>query len=578
MLRSEFRHTAALLAATVAVLLQCGSVAHAATFQIINLDGPGVGFNDPSPRTPVGGNSGTTLGQQRLNALQFAADIWGATLRSAVPIKVEGSFSVQSCGSISAQLGQAGPVALLTDFPGAPLASTWYPVALANSLAGVNVSGGDDIGAQFNKSIDNGCFGGAPNGWYYGFDGNPGAGQIDVIPIMLHELCHGLGFLTFVDLATGIPLQGQNDVFMTYLEDSTTGVVFSDMTDAQRAAASINTGNLHWVGPNVEANSGILTAGRVGNRVLMYAPATPAVGASLSHFDASLAPDELMEPYATTQPLRVLATQALKDLGWGLVGEPTPTPTSTLTPSPTPTPATTATPTLSPTVSVTPTITRTPTITPTRTRTGTPTRTPTPTRTATVTPSPTRTVTPTRTGTPTRTATATVTGTATPTPTTTLTQPATSTPTATSTETATPTSTATATETATWTPTLEATMTASTTPSGTTTPTPTPSATSTGSFTPTETPTGTPSPTPTNTALPTSTATSAPVPTPTPVPCIGDCDGNRIVTVDEVLTMVNIALGNAAPTSCPSGDGSGDRQITVDEILVAVHNALIGCP
>jgi hypothetical protein len=50
-----------------------------------------------------------------------------------------------------------------------------------------------------------------------------------------------------------------------------------------------------------------------------------------------------------------------------------------------------------------------------------------------------------------------------------------------------------------------------------------------------------------------------------------------VVTVDEILTMVNIALGNTPVTECLPGDRNGDGTITVDEILTAVHNALDGC-
>jgi hypothetical protein len=60
-------------------------------------------------------------------------------------------------------------------------------------------------------------------------------------------------------------------------------------------------------------------------------------------------------------------------------------------------------------------------------------------------------------------------------------------------------------------------------------------------------------------------------------PCVGDCDGNGQVTVDEVLTMVNIALGNADISTCTAGDANADGQITVNEILTAVNNALNGC-
>jgi hypothetical protein len=59
--------------------------------------------------------------------------------------------------------------------------------------------------------------------------------------------------------------------------------------------------------------------------------------------------------------------------------------------------------------------------------------------------------------------------------------------------------------------------------------------------------------------------------------CVGDCNGDGSVTVDEILTMVNIALGNSQISDCLPGDANGDSQITIDEILTAVNNALAGC-
>jgi len=49
------------------------------------------------------------------------------------------------------------------------------------------------------------------------------------------------------------------------------------------------------------------------------------------------------------------------------------------------------------------------------------------------------------------------------------------------------------------------------------------------------------------------------------------------VTVDELLTMVNIALNDADVSTCLAGDANHDLRITIDEILTAVHNALNGC-
>jgi len=221
---------------------------------------------------------------------------------------------------------------------------------------------------------------------------------------------------------------------------------------------------------------------------------------------------------------------------------PTPTPTATPTPTNTPTATPPATPTQTPTV--TPTATNTPTHSPTPS----PTVTPTPTDTATATP------TGTPTHTPTRTATATVT------------------PTATDTPTHSPTPSPTVTPTPTDTPTTTATPSSTSTPTVTQTPTITP--------TPSETPTATDTATVTSTPTPSDTPTTSPTSTPTSVapPCTGDCSTNGVVTVDEVLTMVNIALGNTQITDCELGDANQDGGITVDEILTAVNNALNGCP
>jgi hypothetical protein len=59
--------------------------------------------------------------------------------------------------------------------------------------------------------------------------------------------------------------------------------------------------------------------------------------------------------------------------------------------------------------------------------------------------------------------------------------------------------------------------------------------------------------------------------------CIGDCENDGHVTVDEILTMVNIALGNAEMSDCDSGDANDDGRITIDEILRAVNAALEEC-
>ncbi len=95
-----------------------------------------------------------------------------------------------------------------------------------------------------------------------------------------------------------------------------------------------------------------------------------------------------------------------------------------------------------------------------------------------------------------------------------------------------------------------------------------------------------PTPTPTITLTPTITPTSTPVtPTPTPTPtvpprpaCLGDCNVDGEVTVDEIIVMVNVALGTADVSTCRAGDFDGGGDITVDEIVVALNFGLDGCP
>src|ERR1041384_6177455 len=87
----------ALLLALVVGILASPAVFAGSTINIDNADQPGVGFNDTTPATPCGGNSGTTLGQQRLIAFQTAASIWGATLNSGPAITIRASWSPLTC-------------------------------------------------------------------------------------------------------------------------------------------------------------------------------------------------------------------------------------------------------------------------------------------------------------------------------------------------------------------------------------------------------------------------------------------------------------------------------------------------
>ena len=85
------RSTLRLSAAAWLVALGLALDTRAATITVVNMDGAGEGFNDPTPVAPVGGNPGTTLGAQRLKDLCFlgAADYYfeGTTAADRLPLR-----------------------------------------------------------------------------------------------------------------------------------------------------------------------------------------------------------------------------------------------------------------------------------------------------------------------------------------------------------------------------------------------------------------------------------------------------------------------------------------------------------
>ena len=115
--------------------------------------GPAWASTISTPAAPVGGNAGTTLGQQRLNAFQAAASIWGSTLTSSQTIVIRASFEPLACTATTAVLGGAGAFNIWMDFPGAAKAATWYPQALANKLSNSNLSAGDPNRPGYPRAI-----------------------------------------------------------------------------------------------------------------------------------------------------------------------------------------------------------------------------------------------------------------------------------------------------------------------------------------------------------------------------------------------------------------------------------------
>lgn len=222
--------------------------------------GTTTGFYDSTPAVPVGGNTGTTIGEQRRIAFEFALDVWVGIVSSPVPIVVDATMESQPCNATSGTLGQAGPTTAATiTRTSAPYAGQrlYAPIGLANALAGADIYTAideplrnSDIQAAFNKDVGSPeCF--ASLSWYLGLDGN--AGDLpDFLGVALHELGHGFGFTNFFDDATGASF-GLPDTMAIMAFDIDAQMTWADMTATQVLASFTNPRGVVWNGQYVTA-------------------------------------------------------------------------------------------------------------------------------------------------------------------------------------------------------------------------------------------------------------------------------------------------------------------------------------
>ena len=219
--------------------------------------------------------------------VQAAIDVWSKYYVSKVPIHVEASWIRPRDSRI---LGSAMPVDYFAGFPGAPDATLWYPSALANALAGTDLdTRNPEIVIQVNSTKN----------WDQRGDGEPTTTEFDLQSVFIHEICHGLGFLS-TDSYDTYPLsqtyrQGKivrPTAFDAYAQ-MPDGTRLADMPSPSYELGKAMTNTLVWSGPNgIKANGGV--------KPLLYSPSEYDGGSSVSHLDedtfSSSGKDSVMTP------------------------------------------------------------------------------------------------------------------------------------------------------------------------------------------------------------------------------------------------------------------------------------------
>jgi hypothetical protein len=312
------------------------------------------GFVSSTATSPVGGNNGKTIGEQRRLAFIKAAEIISYQVVSPQVIEVDARFSDLACDRDSAVLGSAGATNSIAFEMSDNIANveldTFYPVALANALSNKDLSvdkngNFSDIQAEFNSRLGAfNCLNGG--GWYYGFDDNS-VKLTSFLTVLLHEVTHGLGFSSLFDPITGkkpaiydpntkLKIADLDDIFSNFLyiksEDKTFNELGTSVTDnTKRKNAIISENDLYWNGLNANnlsiskiktgfSDNDSNTEFTTGDRIQMYSPGTLEQGSSVSHFDKKVSPDELMEPNLTINKCDLgLALGVLKDIGWSTI-------------------------------------------------------------------------------------------------------------------------------------------------------------------------------------------------------------------------------------------------------------------
>ena len=110
-------------------------------------------------------------------------------------------------------------------------------------------------------------------------DNSPGVNQVQLLPVVLHELAHGLGFATTTNANNGNYSASYPSVYDHFLYDDSLNAFWIGETAAQRKASAIAQHNLVWNGPHV----GPAAAAYLAHRPHVAVNSPPSIAGSFDY-------------------------------------------------------------------------------------------------------------------------------------------------------------------------------------------------------------------------------------------------------------------------------------------------------
>gem|GEM_PF-2685786 len=238
------------------------------------------------------------------DAIEYSFRCFDSLIVTNIPINVNVFFKEQTKNNVAA----TAQAVYRANFSDVAIENVLYPIPLVEKIlnAELNDSNESDIDCYVDLSVN----------WHFGLDTNVPEGKLDFIQIFLHEICHGMGFQSFVRFE-GQMLDENTwpSIFDIHIVDKEGKALLYELP-SERIYSQVTNNSLYYKSPHFAEYY-------KDSLVKLYAPSVYSEANSIQHVDEVAYTDEnrLLSPShglgESTRGLGSIAKSLLLDFGWG---------------------------------------------------------------------------------------------------------------------------------------------------------------------------------------------------------------------------------------------------------------------